>query len=202
MKLYYAKGACSLAVRIAIHEMGRPCKFESVNLQTKITETGVNFLTINPKGSVPTLETDTQEILTENGVIQQYLADTYKAAELLPPMGDMKRYRVLEWLNFVSTDLHKGFGPLFNAKVPAEIKDDIFKPILKAKFSFVDKHLENKKYLMGEKFTLPDGYLFVLLSWLPHMKIDIAEWSNLARYFTDVKNRPAVQQALQDEGLV
>src|SRR5688572_12009519 len=113
MKLYYSKGACSLAVRIILHEIGAACEFEAVDLATKKTETGMDFLKINPKGAVPTLILDDKAILTENAVIQQYLAEKYHATQLLPPLGDMKRYRVLEWLNFISTDLHKSCGPLF-----------------------------------------------------------------------------------------
>src|SRR5690349_3300917 len=108
MKLYYSKGACSLAVRIALHELGIPCEFEAVDLKAKKTEKGADFFKINPKGAVPTLVLDDHTVLTENAVIQQYLADKQKAFEVLPPVNDMKRYRALEWLNFVSTELHKG----------------------------------------------------------------------------------------------
>lgn len=201
MKLYYSKGACSLAVRIAIHEMNIPCQFESVDTKAKKTETGADYLAINPKGSVPALQLDNQEILTENAVIQQYLADTYKATQLLPPINDPKRYRVMEWLNFASTDLHKSCSPLFNPTVPETVKEEIFKPILKNKLNIVNQHLNKNKYLMGEQFTLPDGYVFVVLSWLPHFKFNLAEWPNLSRYFSEVKNRKSVQQALKEEGI-
>jgi glutathione S-transferase len=200
MKLYYKQGACSLAVRITIHEIGMPCEFESVNLQTKQTETGADYFKINPKGSVPALLVDDKTLLTENTAIQEYLADTHKSA-LLPALGQFDRYRVLEWLSFVSTDLHKGCSPLFNSKIPQAIKDEIFVPTLKNKISILDKHFSNNKYLLDTHFTCADSYLFVVLSWLPHFNMDLAEWSNVVRYFADVKTRPAVQKALKEEGL-
>lgn len=202
MKLYYSKGACSLAVRILIHELDIPCEYEAVNLATKQTKSGKDYLQINPKGAVPTLVLDNQEVLTENSAIQQYLADTHKATHLLPPVGDLKRYRVLEWLSFISTDLHKGFGPLFNAKVPAEIKETIFIPGLKTKFNIVEQWLNKtkNKFLLGEQLMLPDGYMFVMLSWFPHFKIDLTEYPNLNRYFAELKKVKAIQAALAEEG--
>lgn len=201
MKLYYSKGACSLTVRIIIHEIGLKCDFEAVNLQTKVTETGNNFLEINPKGSVPALITNDKKILTENSVIQQYLADTYNATELLPKIGDFKRYQVLEWLNFVSTELHKGFGPLFRPNYPTEAKEQFVIPLLKQKLMVVEKHLAQQKFLMGDHFTVPDAYLFIILRWLPGAKLDINEYPSLARYFSELTQRKSVHQALQEEGL-
>ena len=197
--MYYSKGACSLAIRITIHEIGVACEFESVNLQTKQTETGADFLKINPKGSVPVL-LDNKELLTENTALQQYLSETHKSS-LLPSMGDFNRYRVLEWLSFVSTDLHKGCGPLFNAKLPDAIKDEFFKPVLKNKINLLEQHFKNNKYLLDTLFTCADSYLFVVLSWLAHFNMPLSEWPNVERYFADVKKRPAVQKALQEEGL-
>jgi len=201
MKLYYSKGACSLAVRILIHELGISCEYEAVNLKTKQTETGADFLTINPKGSVPTLMLDNNTILTENAVIQQYLADTHKANQLLPPMGNFSRYRVIEWLNFVSTDLHKGCGPLFNTEVPEEVKDSVFRKLLRRKLQFVNRHLEQNKYLAGDVFTLPDMYLFVLLRWAPHLGVPLTDYAHLVRYFAEIKARASVVKALAEEGL-
>jgi glutathione S-transferase len=200
MKLYYSKGACSLAIRICIHEIGIPCEFESVNLQTKKTETGTDFLNINPKGAVPVLVLDNQEILTENAIIQQYLADEYNAKDLLPTTNNFERYRVLEWLNYVSTELHKGAASLFNSKIPDTIKEEIFIPMLKAKLDFVDKHLSKNKYLLNERFSLADGYLLVVLLWMPKLKIDTSQWKNLTRYSSTVRLRPGVQEALKAEG--
>lgn len=202
MKLYYAKGSCSLAIRILIHELNLACEFESVNLRTKQTETGRDFLTINSKGSVPALAINAEDVLTENAVIQQYLADTNNAEQLLPKTGNMKRYRILEWQNFVSTELHKGCSPLFNPNISTEMKEEVIKPNLKNKLNFVNKHLEHNNYLSGQHFTLPDAYLFVILSWLENLAINIQDWPALANYFAEIKKRKSVQQALTEEGLI
>lgn len=201
MKLYYSKGACSLAVRILINELNLPCEFEAVNLKTKITEHNVDYYTINPKGSVPALVTEDDELLTENVVIHEYLAEQYKAAAYLPPISDFKRYRVLEWLNFVSTELHKPCASLFNPQMSALMKDEVFRPLLKNKLNFVDIALKNSKYLMQDDYTLPDGYLFVVLSWMPVLQVDLNEFVNLSRYFNEMQKRPAVHKSLKQEGL-
>ncbi len=201
MKLYYSKGACSLAIRIIINELGLPCEFESVNLKTKRTEKDQDFLQANPKGAVPALVVEKNEVLTENSVIQQYLADTHQPNSLLPLPSDFKRYRVLEWLNFISTDLHKGFGPFFNPKISEEIRNEIFKPILKTKFDYVNEYLAKNKYLAGEEFTLPDAYMFVMIFWLPHVGMKVDNWSHLARYYNELRERKAVKQSLEQEGL-
>ena len=202
MKLYYTKSVCSLAVRIIIHELNISADFESVNLKTKITESGASFLTINPKGSVPALQLDNGEILTENAVILQYLADIHLANDLLPPVGDMRRYRTLEWLNFVSTDLHRYCSALFWSVFPEDIKEKAFRSRLKSKLSLVDHHLKDNTFLMGNQMTLGDGYLFVILIWLSMLKMDLAEWPNLANYFLHMKKRPSIQKALTEEGLI
>lgn len=201
MKLFYTKGACSLAVRIIINEINLTCEYESVDLATKKTESGQDFLKINSKGAVPTLMTNSGEILSENAVILQYLADTNNRAQLLPIVGNFKRYRVLEWLNYVATDLHKSFGILFNSKIPDDMKDNLFIPMIKAKITYVDKHLHHNHYLLGETFTLPDAYLFVMLCWALHFKFDLAEWPNVARYFAELKARKSIEKSLQEEGL-
>ena len=201
MKLYYSKGACSLAVRINLHEMDIPCEFESVDLKTKKTETGADFLSINPKGMVPTLVLDSKAILTENAVINQYLSDTHQSKGFLPPFGDDKRYHALEWLNFITTDIHKGFGPLFNSKVPDELKDTVFKVGLKGKFGIIEHHLSQNKYMFGDQYTVSDGYLFVMGLWAKKFKIALTDLPALTKYFENLKKRPAIQKALQEEGL-
>lgn len=202
MKLYYTSSVCSLAVRIILHELGISCEFEAVNLKTKKTEAGVDYLKINPKGAVPALLLDSNEILTENAVILQYLADAYNATVLLPPVGNIKRYRTLEWLNFVSTDLHRYCAPLFWSKFSDETKQNVFAPILNNKLSIADRQLHSHKYLMGDLLTLPDSYLFVILIWLAKLEVRIVEWPNLSRFFSDMKQRKSVQQALEEEDLV
>lgn len=201
MKLYFSKGACSLAVRILVHELEMECEFESVNLKTKKTEFDEDFIKINPKGSVPVLITEKGKLLTENAVIQQYLAEKFHAEHLLPLPGNFRRYRVLEWLNFVSTDLHKNFSPIFNPRVADEMKKQIFLPLLQAKFEFVDKNLQHHRYLTGDTFTLPDTYLFVLIRWANSVGPDLSECKNLLRYFAGVSERGTVQKALAEEGL-
>lgn len=202
MKLYYTKGACSLTVRILINELGLNSEYEAVNLQTKQTETGKDFLKINPKGAVPTLVTTDGKVVTENAIIQQYLAEANQAFELLPPIGEFKRYQVLEELNFISTEIHKGFSPLFNPNIPQEIKDKIFIPHLKSKITLLDKQLAQKKYLSGDHFTLPDIYFYVMLTWALSFKFNMSEWPNVARYFIELQKRQAIQKSLHQEGLV
>ena len=199
MKLYYSPGACSLTIRILAHELNIPFEFEAVNLKIKQTASGQDFLTINAKGAVPTLMLDNQELLTENTVILQYLADQYSASQFLPPIANWQRYRVLEWLNFVSTDLHKNCGPLFNPKVPSELKQDVFLPILKNKLPIVENQLAKNAYLAGDHYSLADIYLLVVLRWLPHLGLGLSEWPSIEKYFTALKNRDAVKKALQEE---
>lgn len=201
MKLFYSKGACSLVIRIAINEMGLKADFESVNLANKKTETGKDYYTINHKGSVPALQLDNGIVLTENAAILQYLADSSQATELLPEPGNFERYRVLEWLNYIATEMHKSFGPLFNPAIPQQLKDDLFIPLIKGKLGYINKQLEKNKYLSGDRFTLPDAYLFVMLLWTAHFKINLKEWSHVAKYFEELSSRKAIQKSLQDEGL-
>lgn len=201
MKLYYSKGACSLVTRIIINELHLKAAFESVDLKAKKTETDSDFLLINPKGAVPALEIQSGQILTENAVILQYLADSANATQLLPGVNDFNRYRVLEWLNYVATELHKGIGVLFNPALPQMARDDVFIPLIKKKLMFVDAHLEHHTYLLGKAFTLPDAYLFVMLLWTGYCKIELQPWPRLAQYFNTLKTRPSIQKSLIDEGI-
>lgn len=201
MKLYYAPGACSLAVHIVLLELQLPCEFIVVNLKTKQTSNNDDYFTINPKGAVPALMLDNGEVLTENSVIQQFLADQ-KPSTLLAPAGNMDRYRTLMWLNFISTELHKTCSGLFNPTLPQAIKDEFIIPILKRRLSYADTQLANKTFLMGDTFTLPDGYLFVILRWLPAFHVALQEWPNLSRFFTQLHQYPSVHRALKEEGLL
>jgi glutathione S-transferase len=201
MKLYYASSVCSLAVRIILHELGLACEYESVDLKTKQTETAKDYLAINPKGSVPVLQLDDQQILTETAVILQYLADQFHAVHLLPPVGDIRRYRTLEWLNFISTDLHRYCGPLFWTRLPDTVKQEVFLPVLNKKLTIVDQQLKNNTFLMGDAFTIGDSYLFVILIWMAKLNMDVTEWPTLPRYFAEMKQRKSVQQAMEEEGL-
>jgi len=201
MKLFYSNGACSLAVRITLHELDVKCDFESVNLKSKQTKSEKDFFLINPKGAVPTLVLDNNDILTENIAIQIYLAEKYNGSKLFPH-ENMKRYRVIEWLGFIASDLHKTCGNLFNPNLPENLKNSVFKPLLKQKLSYIERHLSKNKYLVDDQFSLADSYLFVILSWLKIFKIDIHFWPTVAKYFLELKKRPSIIQALQEEGLI
>lgn len=201
MKLYYAKGACSLTIHITINELGLACEFEAVDLKSKQTKSGDDYLKINPKGSVPALKIDKGEVLTEVAVIQQYLADESHAEQLLPKVGDFRRYRVLEWQNYIATEIHKSFSPLFKPDVPQEVKEKFFIPHLQTRFKFLNNHLEHNQFLSGDHFTLPDAYLFVMLTWAVSLKLDVKQWSHLLRYFNELLKRKSIEKSLQEEGL-
>lgn len=201
MKLFYSRGACSLSVRITLYELDVKCDFESVNLKTKQTESEKDFLLTNPKGAVPTLVLDNKEILTENVAILIYLAEKYNGSKLFP-QENMKHYRVIEWLSFIASDLHKTCGSLFNPNLSEDIKSSVFKPQLKQKLSYIERHLSKNKYLVDDQFSLADSYLFVILSWLKSFKLDINHWPTVAKYHAELKKRPSIIQALQEEGLV
>ena len=177
MKLYYSKGAASLAVRILIHEMNLACTFESVDLTTKATETNEDFFKITAKGYVPALKIADNTILTETAVILQYLAEQHRANALLPQLGNIHRYHVLEWANFIGTELHKSCAVLLNPNIPEAIKDILFHTGLKMKLNMVNDHLSKNQYLVQDQFTIADGYLFTILFWLPHfLRIDLSAW--------------------------
>lgn len=200
MKLYYIQGTSSLVVRIIIHEMNLTCSFEAVDFMTRKTETGKDFLKINPKGYVPTLETNDGIILTETALILQYLADENAALALLPEIRTLNRYRILEWLNFIATELHKVCVLLIHSPLPEEAKSIMVKSSLKERLSVINEHLADKKYLVGEQFTLADAYLFAVLFWLPNVfKVDLSPWPNLITYFSNLKDRPSIQKTFKEE---
>lgn len=201
MKLYYSPGACSLSPHIVLREAGLTFDVEKVDLKTKTTETGADFTKVNPKGQVPTLLLDNGEILTEGPAIVQYLADQKPASALAGAAGTMERYRVQEWLNFITSELHKGFSPLFRPNTPDAYKE-IARANLAAKFDAVDKHLAGKTYLMGDKFTVADAYLFTVSGWGKFTGVDVSKWSNVSAYLGRVGARPNVQAALKAEGLL
>jgi len=202
MKLYYATGSSSLAIRILINELEIPCEYELVNLGTKETENKRDFLTISPKGYVPVLLLNDDTILTECGVILQYLADKYKAESLLPPVENFKRYRVLEWVNFIGTELHKGLTPLIAYLfVPLAPRHESFVVNIKNRLNYINKHMANNQYLTGDNFTIADAYLFVLATCLPLAKINIAEYPHVHAYFSRLTNRKSILESLKAEGL-
>jgi glutathione S-transferase len=201
MKLYFAPGACSLSPHIVLRETGLNFELEQVNNQEKKTKSGQDFWAVNPKGQVPVLELDNGEKLTEGPIVVQYLADQKPAAGLLPPAGSMERYRVQEWLNFITSELHKSFGPIFRPTTPEEFKK-ISKENLGKRFDYLDKHLAGRQYLMGDKFTVADAYLFTVLRWTARIQMDLGKWSNLKAYVDRIAARPKVQEALKAEGLL
>ena len=201
MKLYFAPGACSLSPHIVLRETGTQFDLEQVNNQEKKTKSGVDYWAINPKGQVPVLELDNGERLTEGPVIVQYIADRKPEANLIPPCGSAERYRVQEWLNFTTSELHKSFGPLFRPTTPDAYKT-ISKENLGKRFDWIDKQLAGRQYLMGDKFTVADAYLFTVLRWTARIEIDLGKWPNLKAYADRVAARPKVQAAMKAEGLI
>jgi glutathione S-transferase len=200
MKLYYTPGACSQAPHIALREAALPFDPVLVDLKAKKLPGGEDYFAVNPKGSVPALGLDDGEVLTENAAILQYVGDQAPGSDLLPQLGDFRRYRVLEWLNYIATELHKGFGPLWNPASSAEAKDAA-RDLLAKKFDYVQQRLGDGPYLLGEAFTAPDAYLFVVLSWTQIHQIDLSRWPGLTSYVSRVAERPAVRETLRAEGL-
>jgi glutathione S-transferase len=200
MKLYYSPGACSLSPHIALMEAGLPYDLVKVDIRAKKLENGDDYLAINPKGQVPALGLDNGEVMTEGPVIVQMIADQAAAKHLAPANGTAERYRLQEWLNFITTELHKNFGPLFSPVLADEAKA-FFKDRVLAKFKYIDGRLKGHDYLMGQQFTVADGYLFTILRWAENLKMDLSELTNLTAYKGRVGARPMVQEALAKEGL-
>ncbi len=201
MKLYYSPGACSLSPHIAFREAGLQVTLVKASTKTHQLDNGTDYYTINAKGYVPLLELDNGERLSEGPAIVQYLADRNPASGLAPAAGTMERYRLQEWLNFITSELHKQFGPMFAPDTPPEYKQILKEKIVK-RFDWLSGELKGKDYLMGEQFTVADGYLFTVLRWSGFVGIDLAKWPVLAAYEARVAARPKVQEALIAEGLV
>jgi glutathione S-transferase len=201
MKLYLSPGACSLSSHIMLQESGAKFETEQVDLKTKVTKSGANYRDVNPKGSVPALQLDNGEVLTEAAIIAQYVADKNPGAKLAPAAGTPERYRLQEWLNYVASEVHKGFSPLFNPKAPDEWKA-VVKDIIATRFEYLSGALKDKAYLMGDAFSAADAYLFTILNWTFPTKIDLSKWPVLKAYYDRVASRPAVQAAMKAEGLI
>jgi glutathione S-transferase len=198
MKLYYLPGACSMASNIALREAGIPFEMAKVDRRTKHVD-GVEFVTINPKGYVPALRLDDGQVLTENVVVLQYIADLNPAAKLAPPAGTMERYRLEEWLSFINSELHKGMSPLFSSEATEETKTYARNYVLK-RLAYVDGAMGGNTYLMGNQFTVADAYLFTVLGWGAKVGVDIGP--KLKGYVERVKARPHVLEAMTAEGLI
>jgi len=198
MKLYFAPEACSLSPHIVLEELGLPFTLVKVDTKTKKTAGGRDFLAVNPKGYVPVLELDNGERLTEGPAIVQYLADLKPGAKLAPANGTFERTRLQEWLNFISTEIHKSYSPLFNAALPEAAKS-IFKDKLTQRYAFVAATLDKHDYLLGSRFTVADAYLFVVTRWATHFDIDVDRWPALAQFMERVAARASAITALQTE---
>jgi glutathione S-transferase len=201
MKLYYSKGACSLSPHIVLLEAGLPFTLEKVDFATKKTDAGADYLAVNSKGAVPAIKLDDGKVLTEGPAIVQYLADLKPDTHLAPRAGTFERYELMEILNYITSEVHKGFSPLFNPKISADWKASVLANLHK-KFDWLSGFLAGKTYLMGETFTVADAYLFTVLGWTAHVGIDLSQWPVLAAYHSRVAQRPKVQQALKEEGLL
>jgi glutathione S-transferase len=201
MKLYYSPGACSLSPHIALLEAGLPYDLVKVDVRAKKLENGDDYYKVNPKGQVPALGLDSGEIMTEGPVIVQMIADQAAGKNLAPARDSSERYKLQEWLNFITTELHKNFSPLFNPTIPDEVKA-FFKDRIMGKFKYADEKLAGRDYLMGKQFTVADGYLYTMLRWADGNKMDLSGLKNLMAYKERVAARPKVQEALTREGLM
>lgn len=200
MKLYYSPVACSLSPHIVLHEAGLTFDTEKVDLRAKKTASGADFTGVNAKGQVPTLQLDNGETLTEGPAIVQYIADLVPNKKLAPAAGTLERYRLQEWLNYISSEIHKGFTPLFMPTTADAWKPSLVEALV-ARFGFVATQLKGRDYLLGDTFTVADAYLFTTMNWCKFMNIDLGQWPALKAYHERIAARPAVQKALQAEGI-
>ncbi|HZH50615.1 MAG TPA: glutathione transferase GstA [Microvirga sp.] len=201
MKLYYSPGACSLAVHIAAREAGLPLTLEKVDLANRKTETGADYLALNPKGYVPALALDDGEVLTEAAALLLFVADRKPEAGLAPAHGTMERHRLHEWLVFISSEIHKGFAPLWNPATPDSVRQAT-KDKLAQRFAYLDKVLAAQSFLTGRQFTVVDAYLFTVVNWANYHAVDLKPFSHLRAFLDRVATRPKVQEALAAEGLL
>ena len=201
MKLFYTPGACSLSPHIALLEAGLPFTLSKVDLKVKKLESGEDFNHVTGKSYVPALQLDSGYVLTEGAAIVQYIADQKPAAALAPAAGTMERYKLQEWLNFIAAEIHKPMGSMFNAAQTAEWKEAV-KATLSKRLDWLSSQLEGKPYLMGEKFSVADGYLFTILNWAGMVKFDMAKWPLLQQHTARIAQRPKVMEALKAEGLL
>jgi glutathione S-transferase len=201
MKLYFSPGACSLSPHIVLLEAGLAFTTERVNIRKKLTAGGADYTMINPKGYVPALELDNGAVLTEGPAIVQYIADLAPEKQLAPAHGTMEHYRLMEWLNYIGTELHKSFGPLFNPAAGDEPKAAA-RALLTRRFGYVAQMLEGREYLVGGRFSVADAYLFTVANWAPVVQFDMSAWPVLNAFQDRIAARPAVRQAMRDEGLL
>lgn len=201
MKLYFSPGACSLAPHIVLREAGYRFDLDKLDRATKHTASGEDYNQINPNGYVPALRLDDGQVLTEGSVILQYLADQKPESGLAPKAGTLERYRLMEWLNFISSEVHKTLGALFNPKITPEWRENQI-GLFGRRADHLVRALGNKPYLMGEKFSVADAYLYTVLSWTGFLKVDMSKWPTLKDYMARINARPAVKEAMRAEGLI
>ncbi|MGF6771492.1 glutathione S-transferase [Paraburkholderia sp. GAS199] len=200
MKLYFAAGSCGLASQIALREAGQDFDLVEVDFKTKRTVEG-SYFDVTPKGFVPALKLDNGEIITEGAVILQWIADTHSAGRLLPAAGTAERYRALEWLNYVATDLHKGMAVMFSPFVDKASKVDFANGNLAERFAYIDSHLAKNEYLLGDRFSVADGYLYNVLCWPPRVGIDLSRYAAIEQFMLRMEQRPSVRASREAEGL-
>ncbi|HET7794833.1 MAG TPA: glutathione transferase GstA [Rhizobacter sp.] len=201
MKLYYAPAACSLAPHIVLRETGQPFTLEKVDTAKHLTPAGTDYYTLNPKGQVPLLQLDDGSLLSEGPVIVQYIADRAGATTLMPAAGSLARYRVMEWQNYITSELHKTFSPLFSPDFDAATKATL-RAALRKKYAWVDSQLEGREHLTGADFTAADAYLFVVTGWAKFVDLDLSHLPHLQAFLKRVSARPAVREAMKAEGLL
>ena len=199
MKLYYSPAACSQAPHILLHEIGLSHDAAKVDLRSKLVEDGRSYLQVNPKGSVPALELNNGEVLTENAIVLQYLGDR-AGSDVLPPVGDFRRYRVLEMVNFITTELHKSFAPLFKPNAGEETKR-FYRDVIRERLDYAEKRIGEGPFLFGETLTIADPYLFVISGWTDKL-IGLTNWPNLSAFREHMLRRPSVRHVLRFEGLL
>ena len=200
MKLFYKPGACSLASHITLRESGKDFTLDGVDLMKKRLENGDDFFAVNTKGQVPALLLDDGTLLTEGVAIMQYLADSVPDRQLLAPVSSISRYKTLEWLNYIATELHKGFTPLFRPDTPEEYKPTV-RALLEKKMQYVDHSLKEGQWICGSRFTIADAYLFTVLRWAYAVKLNMDGFTHIAAYMKRMAERPGVAAALKAEGL-
>jgi glutathione S-transferase len=201
MKLYYFTGACSMSPHIVALEAGLPVTMVKIDAKTKKTETGEDYLAVNSKGAVPALQLDDGQVLTEGPAIVQYLADQKPESGLAPRAGTFERYQLMEILNYITSEVHKSFSPLFNPASSADMKEAAVANLTK-KFDWLSGFLSKKPFLLGNTFTVADAYLFTVLNWTGHVKIDLSKWPILADYRSRIAQRPKVIEAMKAERLI
>ena len=201
MKLYYSPGACSLSPHIVAREAGIDLELEKVDTKSHTFNGGSDYYKVNPKGYVPALEIKAGDVLTEGPAIVQYLGDQKPQSGLVPPAGSAERYRLQEMLGYINSEIHKTYSPLFNSAILPETAEER-RAYLKKRYKYVDGLLAKHPFLLGDKFSAADAYLYTVTRWAGFVKLDLSEFTNLQAFQKRIEARPAVQKALKEEGII